>query len=138
MQSDFHFYAMDHKEQQMTIAQEIVQHHIPTNLKTSSSEDEEMDPYLGITCLNEWLTKCWEQENPQVRSEYFAKEEEDWRRFMTEDEIVSQHCRTLTARSKNPKTMTVTKVEGNGVRGQGWSGQNARVVWMQGLGLIWN
>jgi len=104
MQSDFHFYAMDHKERQMTIAREIVQRHIPTDSKTSSSEDEGMDPYLAITCLNERLMKCWEQENPQVRSEYFAKEEDDRRRFMTEDEIASRHCATLTARAKSPKT----------------------------------
>lgn len=101
MQSDFHFYAMAHKAEQLRIAQDIVRRHTPSSTGESEAKP---DPCLVITALNERLMKCWEGESAQVRLEYFAKEEEDRRRFMTEDEIASRHCATLTARAKSPKT----------------------------------
>lgn len=91
MQSDFHFYAMDRKETQLSIARGIVERHTP-------NPADPIDPHLLITCLNERLMKCWEGEQGKVRADYFAKEEEDRRRFMTEDEIASRHCATLTDR----------------------------------------
>jgi len=103
MQSDFHFYAMDKKEEQIEIARGIVKRHLSPG-ESKEGEGEELDPCLVMTCLNERLMKCWEHEKPIIRATYFAKEEEDRRRFMTEDEIASRHCATLTARAKSPKS----------------------------------
>jgi len=104
MRSDFHFYAIDQKDEQNEVARGIVKRHLQAgDLKEENEQD--LDPCLIITCLNERLMKCWEHEKPIVRATFFAKEEEDRRRFMTEDEIASRHCATLTARAKSPKSV---------------------------------
>jgi len=47
--------------------------------------------------------KAWEDATSETRAKYLTKEEEDRRRFMTEDEITSRHCATLTARARSPR-----------------------------------
>jgi len=97
MRSDFHFYAAEHKTQEMAS--------ISTGTNTNTDTDTDTvtgntNPIIAITDLNERLMQMWEKENSSTRSEYLTKEELDRARFMNEDEIESRHCATLTSRSK--------------------------------------
>ena len=91
MRSDFHFFAMDHKE-------EAIDYVKKEEAKTDTS------PFKIITDLNERLLKMWEGTSPRVRTVYMQKEESDRYRFMSEDEIASRNCATLTSRTSTRKS----------------------------------
>ena len=91
MRSDFHFFAISHKEENMQ------------KIKESSKEGETKSPFLTITELNERLLKLWEDTPARAKAVFLQKEEADRYRFMSEDEIASRHCATLTSRTSLSK-----------------------------------
>jgi hypothetical protein len=97
MRSDFHFFALDHKDETLEKIK-----------KDSSKEKKENDnkaetPFILMTDLNERLMALWEGASNRVRTVYMQKEESDRYRFMSEDEIASRHCATLTSRTSTRK-----------------------------------
>lgn len=60
---------------------------------------------------------------PSTRAHYLKLEENDRKRFMSEDEVASRHCATLTARKRSPKqsggggncTVSIDRVSAEGV-----------------------
>lgn len=59
---------------------------------------------------------------PSTRAHYLKLEENDRKRFMSEDEVASRHCATLTARKRSPKqsgggncTVSIDRVSVEGV-----------------------
>jgi hypothetical protein len=95
IQSDYHFFV----KANISKFKELAEHEVRKVLKP----DETLDPYLLNTNLNTRLKHAWEVLSAEEREIYAAKEEEDRRRFMEEDEIASRHCATLTARGKAAK-----------------------------------
>ena len=103
MRSDFHFFASDHKAETLTQIEKL-----NTEQKSSGDDNDEKDkdknskepsPFVKMTDLNERLMKLWEGASSRVRTVYMQKEESDRYRFMSEDEIASRHCATLTSRT---------------------------------------
>lgn len=97
MRTDFHFFVEDLKENIRALAEKELQ------------EDHKNDNFLLFSNMNARLMKTWEDSSSKTRSTYMAKEEEDRRRFMTEDEIASRHCATLTARARSPRPGSMKK-----------------------------
>lgn len=98
MQTAFHFFAQDTMENLRQAAQDEV-------MRTNNGR---VDLYLVNTNLNARLMKEWEDASQNLRNKYMDKEEEDRKRFMTDDEIASRHCATLTARARSPRFGTMT------------------------------
>mmetsp|Transcript_18687 Transcript_18687/g.22905 ORF Transcript_18687/g.22905 Transcript_18687/m.22905 type:complete len:438 (+) Transcript_18687:180-1493(+) len=98
MRSDFHFFASDHKEE----AFEKIR---------KEASDSKTTTFQTMTSLNERVLRMWEDASPRTRTIYMQKEEADRYRFMSEDEIASRHCATLTSRftEKNPTPPKVEK-----------------------------
>jgi len=67
------------------------------------AENKEKELYLLTTLLNARLIRNWENAPSSTRSQYMKKEEADRKRFMSEEEVASRHCATLTARRRSPK-----------------------------------
>lgn len=88
MRSDFHFFMDDQRDE--------VQ-------KQVAAEYDGDDKYLLFSNMNARIMKLWEDATAETRAVYMTKEEEDRKRFMSEDEIASRHCATLTARAKSPR-----------------------------------
>jgi hypothetical protein len=95
MKQDFHFYAMDNYDPILDECKQKLHH---ANLLFPESE-----VYLSTTLLNATLIHNWETAPPSTRSHYVKMEEADRKRFMSEDEVASRHCATLTARKRSPK-----------------------------------
>ena len=99
IQTDFHFFVLDHKDDLFPLAIEEVDR----LLKGKSAEFiQKHRTFLIHSNLNCRLLKEGEDLPRQEREEYFKKEEDDRQRFMEEDEVVSRHCFTLTARVRSP------------------------------------
>lgn len=96
MRTDFHFFVDDIKDRLLDEARGVIQRALPA---------EEPDPFLVNSYLNERLIGQWESYPTSLRQTYLAKEEEDRLRFISEDEVASRHCATLTARARSPKTV---------------------------------
>jgi hypothetical protein len=94
IETDFHFFVKANMEMYLELAKEEVR---------EMTKEEEPDPYIVNTNLNERLLKAWEEMNTETHETYMNKEDGDRRRFMEEDEIASRHCATLTARGKSPR-----------------------------------
>jgi hypothetical protein len=90
MRSDFHFFVDDMRDSIQAIAKKELRHEADVKM-------------LLFTNMNARLMKAWEDATEETRAEYLVKEEDDRRRFMAEDEIVSRHCATLTARARSPR-----------------------------------
>jgi hypothetical protein len=122
MKQDFHFYAAEHCPSLLTECQRKLSHaHLPAN-----------NTYLSTTLLNAALIYNWETSPQGTRTHYLKLEEADRKRFMSEDEVASRHCATLTARKRSPKV----NVSGNKdvmVEGGGGGVENARSF---GLGEV--
>lgn len=101
MKQDFHFYATDHYED----AKQACQQQLENSLADGSipEKNNENQLYLLTTLLNARLIQNWEAAPPSTRAEYLKKEEADRKRFMSEEEVASRHCATLTARRRSPK-----------------------------------
>ena len=106
MKQDFHFYGSDQYPQ---ILEGCKQKLADANLLTPENE-----LLLTNTLLNATLIYNWETAPQSTRMNYLKMEEADRKRFMSEDEVASRHCATLTARKRSPKqsgTMTTDGVE---------------------------
>eukprot|EP00804_Cyclotella_cryptica_P011895 CCRYP_004398-RA/>CCRYP_004398-RA protein AED:0.26 eAED:0.04 QI:0/-1/0/1/-1/1/1/0/321 len=98
MKQDFHFYAMDNYQ---SVLDECKRKLIHSNLVYQTSPENEV--YLSTTLLNAHLIHKWEIAPQSTRAHYLKLEENDRKRFMSEDEVASRHCATLTARKRSPK-----------------------------------
>jgi len=101
MKQDFHYYAMDHYEEvknicEQQLAKSIANGHI-------QQKNKENHLFVLTTLINTLLIKNWEAAPASTRAEYLKKEEADRKRFMSEEEVASRHCATLTARRRSPK-----------------------------------
>jgi hypothetical protein len=90
MRSDFHFFVDDMRDSIKAIVEKEL-------------GKESNNTFLLFTRMNARLMKAWEDATDDTRTKYFLKEEEDRRRFMADDDIVSRHCATLTARVRSPR-----------------------------------
>jgi hypothetical protein len=101
IQTDFHFFVHDNKEKLQALAIKEVD----KKLAGKSTEFKQKHrTFLIHSNLNCRILRAWEDLPRPEREEYFRKEEDDRHRFMEDDEVVSRHCFTLTARIRNPKT----------------------------------
>jgi hypothetical protein len=100
MKQDFHFYAMDHYEEMKQVCQQKLDNAFADGIVQTNTENQ---LFLLTTLLNARLIKNWEEASPSTRAEYLKKEEADRKRFMSEEEVASRHCATLTARRRSPK-----------------------------------
>ena len=92
MKQDFHFYATEKYSEILTeCKRKLHSANLPDNV------------YLSTTLLNSTLIHNWETAPKDTRDDYLKLEEADRKRFMSEDEVASRHCATLTARTRNPK-----------------------------------
>lgn len=99
IQSDFHFFATDHKKKLLPLA--IAE--VDQKLQGKSTEFiRKHRTFLIHSNLNCRVMKAWEDLPRNEREDYFKAEEDDRHRFMDEDEVVSRHCFTLTARVRSP------------------------------------
>lgn len=96
MKQDFHFYAKDEYEE----LKEVCQQQLDNSIADGSKENQ---LYMMTTLLNARLIQNWEMAPSSTRAEYLKKEEADRKRFMSEEEVASRHCATLTARRRSPK-----------------------------------
>lgn len=99
IQTDFHFFVLDRRAELLELATSEVD-------KSLEGKNEELikkhRKFLINSNLNCRLSKAWEDLPRDLREEYFKKEEDDRQRFMEDDEVVSRHCFTLTARIRSP------------------------------------
>lgn len=90
MRTEYHFFVDDNRDKALAEAEKELGEH-------------GHDKMMLFTNMNARLMKLWEDSSDATRAEYLVKEEEDRRRFMTQDEIASRHCATLTARARSPR-----------------------------------
>ena len=99
IQSDFHFFVHDNKNKLLPLA--ITE--VNRKLEGKSAEFiRKHRTFLLHSNLNCRIMKAWEDIQRAEREDYFKSEEDDRQRFMEEDEVVSRHCFTLTARIRSP------------------------------------
>jgi hypothetical protein len=99
IQSDFHFFVHKYKYKLLPLA--IAE--VDKKLEGKSTEFvQKHRTFLIHSNLNCRIMKAWEDLPRVEREEYFKAEEDDRQRFMEEDEVVSRHCFTLTARIRSP------------------------------------
>jgi hypothetical protein len=99
IQTDFHCFVLEWKDKLLREAEAEVD----ASLQGYDNEYKAQNRlYLLNSNLNCRLMKKWEDFTMDEREDYFQKEEDDRRRFMTEDEVISRHCFTLTARVRSP------------------------------------
>jgi hypothetical protein len=99
IQTDFHFFVRDRKEKLLTLAT------LEVDKKLEGKSPEfirKHRTFLIHSNLNCRILRAWEDLPRPEREEYFKKEEDDRQRFMEDDEVVSRHCFTLTARIRSP------------------------------------
>jgi hypothetical protein len=101
MKQDFHFYAMDHYEEVKHVCQQQLDNAFANGTIARTNTENRL--FLLTTLLNARLIKNWESASPSTRAKYLKKEEADRKRFMSEEEVASRHCATLTARRRSPK-----------------------------------
>lgn len=97
MKQDFHYYAIDHYDDAMRQCRQQLDENGPP------PTDKSKELFLLTTLLNARLIQNWEAAPPATRTEYLKREEADRKRFMSEEEVASRHCATLTARRRSPK-----------------------------------
>ncbi len=110
IETDFHFFAKE-----MSVAlRPAAEAEVQASLKTFERSMSPVDLLCLInTNLNSRIIKAWEDLTPVKRAEYLTKEENDRRRFMTDDNVASRHCATLTARNKSPRADNSSKNTSN-------------------------
>ncbi|KAL3826328.1 hypothetical protein ACHAXA_003652 [Cyclostephanos tholiformis] len=101
MKQDFHFYAMDHYEEVKHVCRQQLDNAFANGTIARTNAENQL--FLLTTLINARLIKNWESASPSTRAKYLKKEEADRKRFMSEEEVASRHCATLTARRRSPK-----------------------------------
>mmetsp|Transcript_29575 Transcript_29575/g.59439 ORF Transcript_29575/g.59439 Transcript_29575/m.59439 type:complete len:334 (+) Transcript_29575:169-1170(+) len=101
MKQDFFFYAKDHFD--------TVKAQCEEECKQSSSQagNKENELYRLTTLMNARLIQDWESGPASLREQYMKMEDDDRQRFMSEEEVASRHCATLTARKRSPKQQNI-------------------------------
>ena len=101
MKQDFHYYAMDHYDE----VKQICEKQLAKSIANGSIQQKNKENHLFLltTLINTLLIKNWEAAPASTRAEYLKREEADRKRFMSEEEVASRHCATLTARRRSPK-----------------------------------
>ena len=101
MKQDFYFYAKDRFD--------TVKAQCEEECKQSSSQagNKENELYRLTTLMNARLIQDWESGPASLREQYMKMEDDDRQRFMSEEEVASRHCATLTARKRSPKQQNV-------------------------------
>lgn len=113
MKQDFHFYAVDHyNEVNQTCQRQLNTAYADGSIAETNKENH---LFLLTTLINARLIKNWEDSPPSTRAHYLKKEEADRKRFMSEEEVASRHCATLTARKRSPKQSGVERAESFGL-----------------------
>lgn len=97
MKQDFFFYANDRFD--------AVKAQCEEECKQSSTQagNKENELYRLTTLMNARLIQDWESGPASLREQYMKMEDDDRQRFMSEEEVASRHCATLTARKRSPK-----------------------------------
>ena len=103
MKQDFHFYATDNYKTLNPICEKQLDKSYSNGTIPASKSTSKDHLYLLTTLLNARLIQNWETVQPSTRDAYLKKEESDRKRFMSEEEVASRHCATLTARRRSPK-----------------------------------
>ncbi|KAL7460402.1 hypothetical protein ACHAXS_000853 [Conticribra weissflogii] len=103
MKQDFHFFAMENYEATNEDCRRKVENE-KIDVDGNDGDKESDRLFIQTTLLNSQLLSKWENATPATRALYMRKEEADRKRFMSEEEIASRHCATLTARKRSPKT----------------------------------
>jgi len=99
MRPDFHFFVQDHQDKLI----EECKAELPLIYRRLRiSPPAETDATFLFSHINERLIALWESTPQSQRQTYMLQEEEDRKRFMSAEEVASQHCATLTARVKSP------------------------------------
>lgn len=101
MKQDFHFYATDHYEDARQASQQQLENSFANGSIPEKTKENQL--HLLTTLINARLIQNWEAAPPSKRASYLKKEEADRKRFMSEEEVASRHCATLTARRRSPK-----------------------------------
>eukprot|EP00574_Skeletonema_japonicum_P003041 CAMPEP_0201722316 /NCGR_PEP_ID=MMETSP0593-20130828/6733_1 /ASSEMBLY_ACC=CAM_ASM_000672 /TAXON_ID=267983 /ORGANISM="Skeletonema japonicum, Strain CCMP2506" /LENGTH=328 /DNA_ID=CAMNT_0048213251 /DNA_START=122 /DNA_END=1108 /DNA_ORIENTATION=+ len=101
MKQDFFFYAKDRFD---AVKDECEEEHKQSSPQAGNKENE---LYRLTTLMNARLIQDWESGPASLREQYMKMEDDDRQRFMSEEEVASRHCATLTARKRSPKQQSV-------------------------------
>jgi hypothetical protein len=116
MKQDFFFYANDRFD--------AVRAQCEEECKQSSKSlagNKENELYRLTTLMNSRLIQDWESGPASLREKYMKMEDDDRQRFMSEEEVASRHCATLTARKRSPKQQNGSAKAGGGNARKGGS-----------------
>ena len=114
MKQDFHYYAADHyNEVSLACQQQLTAAYADGSIAETNNKENHL--FLLSTLINARLIKNWENASPATRATYLKKEEADRKRFMSEEEVASRHCATLTARKRSPKQSGVERAQSFGL-----------------------
>lgn len=97
MKQDFFFYAKDRFDAVKAQCEEECKQ------STTEAGNKENELYRLTTLMNARLIQDWESGPASLREQYMKMEDDDRQRFMSEEEVASRHCATLTARKRSPK-----------------------------------
>jgi len=109
MKQDFFFYANDHFDAVRAQCEEECKHS-----SKSLAGNKENELYRLTTLMNARLIQDWESGPASLREQYMKMEDGDRQRFMSEEEVASRHCATLTARKRSPKQQNGSGKAGGG------------------------
>lgn len=101
MKQDFYFYANDRFDDVKAQCEEECKQSSSGGRGKSNNKENEL--YRLTTLMNARLIQDWESGPASLRAEYMKMEDSDRQRFMSEEEVASRHCATLTARKRSPK-----------------------------------
>jgi hypothetical protein len=90
IKTDFHWFVDDVGTKLRKAAEKQV--------RETTKSTGQLDLFLVNSNLNNRMIKEWECMTPAARGAYLGKEEDDYIRFINEDEVASRHCATLTSR----------------------------------------
>lgn len=97
MRSDFQFFVQNVRTKILADAELEVR-------ETMDGDETKIEKMLVYSNFNTRLMRAWEDVEREERGRYMKREEDDWKRYILDDEVASRHCATLTARAKSPKT----------------------------------
>lgn len=103
MKQDFYFYANDRFDAVKAQCEEECKQSSSSSGGRVKSNNKENELYRLTTLMNARLIQDWESGPASLRAEYMKMEDGDRQRFMSEEEVASRHCATLTARKRSPK-----------------------------------
>lgn len=104
MKQDFYIYANDRFDAVKAQCEEECKSQLSSSAGGGGKiNNKENELYRLTTLMNARLIQDWESGPATLRAEYMKMEDADRQRFMSEEEVASRHCATLTARKRSPK-----------------------------------